>query len=272
MRFVRGVGNLTPKFFSDWATQTPGTSADTKGDLVLGSRKWEDTVGGGGEIVAATGLDFPAAIANAYYARDNELGSPPEGFNFVRTESLSVPGIGDTRYYRWYFRCVMPDGISPSETHPIQDGFSAPTSNWQMRVQNGTTNGKWTIGWWSTGTDFPNRRFTSPLNSLDKSETYRIEFAISRTGTTTYTMHARVFDETGVLVLDDSDFKNDYGPDEYLSDNPSLLFADVNYLNGLNAGCNGSGSNVGPYAYEAGFAVADNQGWVGAYGSVAGEA
>lgn len=51
----------------------------------------------------------------------------------------------------------------------------------------------------------------------------------------------------------------------------TLTFNDAQNLDGLNAGVNDIGPEPGDYAYEGGFAVVDDQGWIGAYGSVAGE-
>jgi hypothetical protein len=262
MRFVRGVGNLTPKFFSDFRTAT-GTSSTAKGD----GGKWNGLVGAGGEVVATTGLGFPAAIPNCYYARDEVT------FNSVRTTSLPVPSTGVTRYYRWYFRFVGTYMVA-WDSHPIQDGNAAPDTNWQANyLASATDAAKFRFNVKLGGNAaYPNHNFYGPLNGLDRNHTYRYEASVKRLNTTTFEFHVRVYDESGTLVLDDNDFvREDSDGSVTLANNPAVLILNWNNTNGLNAGCNGSGANYGAFAYQSGFAVCDDQGWIGPYGSVTGE-
>jgi hypothetical protein len=257
------VADLTPVFFSDWATQTPGTTAAAKTD----SSKWNYGTPIGGSVVASTGLGFPATMANVFLAPWNTA----SGWAFLRKTDMSVPAVGDSRYYRWYFRMVIADGTADNQTHPVQDGFDAPSSNWEFVPTNTGAAGTWRPDIWYNAASYPGKRWESNTQ-LNKNQTYRFEVRITRTATTTFTSSFRVYNSSNTLVLDDSNFmREDSGGSVNLSSQPSLPFVAAANLAGLNAGTNDTGSEAGDYAYEGGFAVCDNQGYIGAYGSVAGE-
>jgi hypothetical protein len=255
--------DLTPVFQSDWSTAT-GTSASAQSD----GGKWE-TVATGLTVVANPGtLGFPATMANL-------LDVPWNGaFAFCRTESLGVPSVGVTRYYRWYFRLEIPDGVADAETHPVQDGYTAADVNWMFKAWHNLAGaGQWRIDFEFLVNDYPFQRWAAINTYLNKNQTYRIEYALERTGATTQKSDIRVYDSSNALVLDASDFfREDSVEVTLLSADHTFTFRNVNALVGLNAGSNDGGAEVGRYAYQGGFAVCDDQGWIGAYGSVTGEA
>lgn len=260
---VAAAGALTPEFFSDFSTAT-GTGASARSD----GGKWDDQAVGFTVIANPGTLGFPAAMVNVIDVDwDN-------GFNFARTDTLPIPAVGVARHYRWYMRVDIPNGVADSETHPIQDGFSAPTTNWMFKVyHNSAGNDKWRPSLWTQGNAYPLIRWTANSTSLDKGVTYRVELMIDRTSTTEYQTAIRIYDESDVLVADEFDFfREDSAVLTLGGMNPTLTFYDVNELAGLNCGTNDAGPESGRYGYQGGFAVVDDQGWIGAYGSVVGEA
>jgi hypothetical protein len=188
------------------------------------------------------------------------------GWSELRHTALPVPTAGQSRFYRWYMRITMPDGLQDDQTHPVQDNY---LENWGFIIYNGgggggVPNGMWRPEFWSLNTGWPNDRWRGP--NLAKNQTYRIEMHVERTGTSTYRMHVRIYNSAGTLVVDDGDFSNN-GNTALLSTNPTLRLGSVSALNGITAGNNGIGDNpTFPFtvSYQAGFAVCANT-WCGAY-------
>jgi len=260
------VADLTPVFYSDWAGRANGTSTDSRGD----GGKW-DYLGAGGSIVDNSGLDFPATMPKLYLANWDVNG----GWAFHRKTGMSIPAVGDTRYYRWYARIVHPNPLSISnENHPWQDGFSGGVHNWLVTVGGG---GPLSLGL-RPGTPpatYPDYRWTSNVG-ISINTTYRFEVAVTRTGTTTMKMYLRLYNSAGTLLIDNDDlYRCDAvpGPITLGNSDPTFTLYDVNAFGGLNGGCNNTGDAGSGYnfSYEGGFAVCDNQGWIGAYGTVVGE-
>lgn len=258
---------LTPEFFSDWAGVATGSSTASKSD----DGKWT-TVGGssgtGVEVVAVSGLDMPAGMTQCLLVPwDNGV------FNFLRVAGLSVPAVGESRAYRWYQRLVLPDGTSDTNQHPNQDGSAIGQANWAWNVYNDTTAGQFRTGVQFVGESFPNNNFYGP--NLDKDATYRIEMLLTRDGSdaTAFKFDVRIYDSSNVLVADAGDFVNSSAVslETYCASN-DLTFNNAANLDGFNAGCNDTGSEPGDWGYQGGVAICDNQGFIGAYGSVTGEA
>lgn len=262
---------LTPIFFSDFAGAA-GTSAAAIDD----GGKW-DVAGSGGEVVAnSVALGFPATMTNVLRVPWSTTGvmwrvGPPFGAGFPDL------AVGSTRYYRYYFRQVQPDATVDTQTHPMQDGSGGSQTNWTMQCFNNVGAGVWKLGHGFWGNPYPYDQFhlTTPLM---KGVTYRLEHAIHRVTDTTFTFDTRVFDESVSVVTpiyDGDDFYAAGDLDEstmtaYFA-TQTLTFNDAANLDGFNAGVNDMGTEAGDYGYEAGFAVVDDQGWIGAYGSVVGE-
>ena len=264
-------------FHSDWSTGTGFSDAilrDTAKAI-----PWSSPVIGNNDsmnVVAATGLGFPGGMSNVFRNKVNAAGQA----GIVRYTGLTVPAIGESRYYRWYIRMVGSDAHRENgnsvEQHPIQDGQAIGNSNWAWTIRwgNGITAGKWIMSF-----EFDNSSAQATANTpnhwfgehaagaleFDKNHTYRVEFHISRIGTTTFNAHVRVYNESGTLVADDDEFQNSNNSGT-LADVPTLTFNNVANLNGINAGQNDITSPDSAYLahYQGGVCVRTND-WCGVY-------
>jgi len=257
------------EFTTAWADSTGSSSTALRDGTTWDSVSGSNT---NVSVIASTGLDFPSTNVLSVQTLWNGLGSSSRT---IRKTGLGTPAISDTRYYRFYLRVTVPDGIEMGTPHPVQDGFDAATSNWLFEMRQGDTAGKYTPVLQSRSTAFPNTRY-AVLNGLDRGETYRIEIRITRTGSTTYTQSIRIYDSTGTLALDDSDFLNQTGTGATaLSTQPTFTLNDAAYLDGFTMGTNGafqgsvSGDHPLQFCYQGAAAISDAD-WCGVY--VSGEA
>lgn len=273
--------SITLDFFSDWATQSvPATSLAAQQDTILGTPKW-DFIGGSSacEVVDATGLGFPAGMANVV-----DVPYSPATFSLFRKTGMAIPAVGEHLGYRWYMRCDMPtsDGrVSDWSFHPVQDGQAGSNCNWAFEVD--ANHGTQWVPWFFLGLagaiPYPFYGWFAP--ALDKGKVYRFEILLARTATGTFTFKARIFDESisdVVPLYDESDFSNQSGGTPYTLDDVDgnvpttgdFPFNDVDNLDGLNGGTNDTytltpASPQLRLGYQGGFARAFNQGWIGAY-------
>jgi hypothetical protein len=253
------AGTREVLFFSDWRTARGNSlqAVTDGGKWTFVSAEYDQTM----NIIASTGLDFPTA--NVYHVL---MTASRSGWSELRHTALPVPAAGQSRYYRWYMRISMPDGLVDDQTHPIQDNY---LENWGFIVYNGgggagVPNGMWRPEFWSLNSGWPHDRWRGP--NLQKNQTYRIEMHIDRTGTTTYRMHVRIYNSANALVADDSAIR-DNANQGLLSAAPTLTLGNVNALNGITAGNNGIGNNAPfpfTYGYQGGFAVCADT-WCGPY-------
>lgn len=253
--------------------QVKYATTGTSDAVLLGSGEtfpFNSRSGTGGEVLVATGLDFPTT---------NCLRVPWTLFTFIRKNNFTAQASGTNRNYRYYIRVAWPDGTSDSETHPMQDGNSAAEANWMFKVLNRT--GKWRPSLWAGNgrQAYPNNNWTADLLELDKNATYRVEVQEVRVSASTYRLHIWIYNSSNVLVADDSNFYRTDSSTVLLSTNPT--FSNMNTgtttadaLVGFNAGCNDTGAEAGNYAYQGGFAVVNGlteNVQIGAYGTVTGE-
>ncbi len=253
-------------FTSDFSTALGTSSA-----AVTDGGRWniQATTAETMRIISSAGLGFPSSNVMEMIAT-----SARQGFAIIRKTGMSIPAIGESRYYRWYIRVAMPDGLSDYNTHPIQDGNAASQTNWMFLVigQGGPGSvpaGHYQPEFWANSAPYPNQRWYGP--DLPKNQTYRYELQIHRVDATQFRMHVRIYNSSGTLVADDDDFRN-YDVGITLATNPLFPLTAAANLDGLNAGNNGianlpANSNF-TYAYEGGFAVCSGD-WCGPY--VAGE-
>jgi hypothetical protein len=232
-------------FHSDWSTAL-GNGDQAKRDTNK-PRPWTMSSGPRlSEVVPSNGLGFPTT--NAFF-----VGTSGQG-DLLRTTSIPVPNVGESLYYRVYFRVVAPSGLPDAKTHPIQDGNAIGDVNWAFRVFTNTPGDTWDLNFFfnnnSGGWDL-----VRPPN-LDKNVTYRIEWQVHRTGANTFRFHAWVYDSAGRLLYDDADFRNSNSSGS-LADQHEFNFHRVENLNGLNAGINGGVGTPGDtwMYYQAGMAV-----------------
>lgn len=276
------TGNVV--FHSDWSTAQGGTI-----DAILDRGQalpWDLKVGNGNlnRVVPAAGLGFPADMANVYLNVAQYSGNTSQ---LVYTDQvrlhhtyghLPIPAVGESLYYRWYMRYVVPDEIDPAGgvPHTVQDGPAAGSQNWMWETPI-NRDGTWSPQFaFSAANAYPNNRFRAA--PLLKNHTYRIELQILRTSATTFEAHARIYDENGTLVRDDDDFRGGAGSGPgSLASRPQLNFDDVAYLAGWQIGNNGpSWRNVTaaqfPFNlwYFGGSAVCVST-WCGAYSPTEGD-
>ena len=90
---------------------------------------------------------------------------------------------------------------------------------------------------------------------------------------TTYNFSIRIFNPAGTQVAGNADFirEDSFGSVTLAAPGGTFSLRNITDLHGFNSGCNNVGTEGGNYGYQGGFAVADNQGWIGAYGTIAGE-
>jgi hypothetical protein len=187
------------------------------------------------------------------------------------TDGLPALDIGVSRFYRWYMRFDVPTSVATwGSPHPIQDGPDASNFNWELETRRGTGGTKVSPMWTLSNNPFPNNRWAA-LDGLDVGETYRFEMQFNRTGTTTYNLHAKVFDSAGVQVLGDADFLNQTGTGSTsLADVPTLTISKLDELRSFQCGTNGAfqgtvaGDHPVTFCYQGGFAISDDD-WIGPY-------
>ena len=210
-------------FHSDWSTALGSSQS-----ALLDASKplpW-DMKGGNGslnEIVPNTAaLGFPTSMANVFRNVAQFSGNAGQT---VLTDQLRlthtlnhipIPDPGESLYYRWYVRYVVPDAIDPDggTPHPVQDGPAASQQNWMWEtpiLQNGTWIPQFNF---AGANDFPNNRWASP--PLQKNVTYRVEFRLERISETQFVPEIRIF-SGDTQVQGNSNFVNRDG---------SLSFAD----------------------------------------------
>ncbi len=231
-------------FAADWPTLGADRAA-----LLWGS-EWRMHGGQGLEVVPSTGLDLPMP----HVLRVTAVGAT-SGHAFLRKTGLQVPAIGERRFYRWYFRATMPDGLEDQESHPFQDGNASSQSNWLFHVwHNRGGAGRWTPEIRASGNAWPDARWYGP--ALSNGVTYRFELQLHRTADSIFTLTPRIHDARGALLAGPEAFTNEQGRTGLESF--SSRIRNPAELGGLNAGLNGiAGSPQWPfvYGYQAGVAV-----------------
>jgi hypothetical protein len=253
-------GRPAPMFASEFRTLGNSLTA------LLDSARWSFK-GNGTEnaVVSAAALDWPTPNALSVVAGARADGGATAE-NVVLIDGLPSLEVGQSRYYRWYLRVVIPDGFTgDQQTHPIQDAQTGAATNWQMLVvthPNGTFDLQWQIG----ATPWPNHIWSC---TVQKHVTYRVELRFTRTATGS-TISSRVVDSGERVVCDDSDFTNREGAP--LTSAPGLGLYDPTVLRNIQIGFNGLSSTGGvplpmPLYYQGAVCVRADD-WCGAYTAV----
>lgn len=197
-------------FASDWSTATGRSDAawrDT-GKAVPWSVTGLPIDTRNGDVIVATGLDFPST--NCYrIGFDSGLGG-----RVVAEGIWSAPAIGESLYYRMYFRNALP--AIATFMHPVfpQVGGGTGICEWMF---NGDAS---SYGGTSDQFAFDIRTLYDSSGSppddthhwrvvLDKHRTYRIEWVLRRLSTEGFRLDARVYDDlvsTTVSLFTSSDF------------------------------------------------------------------
>ena len=216
-------------------------------------------------VVSASGLGFPAGIANVLRTRYM-------GVNSADVKTLNQwpePANGGSLYFRIYYRLDIPNAygnLASGGHHPIEPVPGACPFQFEFRIgsnSNGTMDFKATL---PTG-DYMLR--------LNKFQTYRYEWAFkNRNSSGAYKFEIRVYDAAGTQVGSNANFIRMNTTVSLAADNPDVPMA-TDCIRALTIGSNGpSGwesvgtSAADAFSYHSGVAMS-TAGWIGAY--VAGE-
>jgi hypothetical protein len=258
-------GNPTFLFTSDWSTALGNSNA-----AISDGGRW-DFVSADftGRIISSAGLDFPTANVFDVYTTTTRV-----GWVELRRSTVPIPAVGESRYYRWYFRYAAPDNLVDPESHPVQDGGAVSQSNWRFHTinapaacffQDAIPAGRWCPRFDVTGSGHPFNRFHGPF--LNKNQTYRIEVHMRRETTSTMSLDVRIYDSAGTLVADDASLRGGDGVTT-LAQAPALNINNLSGMNVFNSGHNGFAPGTYPfpftYSYQGAFAICTNT-WCGAY-------
>jgi hypothetical protein len=218
-------------------------------------------------VIQSIGLDFPTQNVVSIGTEWNGSGSASK---IIRITGLGVPPMNTSRYYRWYFQLAAPLNVSLGTPHPIQDGFDASTTNWELETRATVGSMSWSPMLTFPGEAFPNNRWAA-LGALKRNITYRFELRITPMTPLNFTASIRVFNSSNFLVLSDSDFKHRTGVGSVtLASAPLIRFDDPAHLDGFTMGTNGAfqGSTASDhpvqFCYQGGAAISD-RGWCGEY-------
>jgi hypothetical protein len=252
-------------FASDWSTALGNSHA-----AITDGGKW-DFVSADftGRIISSAGLGFPTANVLDVYTTTTRV-----GWVELRRSTVPIPAVGESRYYRWYFRYAAPDDLADNESHPVQDGGAVSQSNWRFHTINGTGDcyfggpvppGQWCPRFDFNGAPSPFHRVHGPM--LDKGQTYRIEVHIRRESATTFRASVRIYDSAGTLIADDATLRASDNT-QTLAQAPAFNIHNLSGMSVFNSGHNGFAPGSYPfpftYAYEAAFAICADT-WCGAY-------
>lgn len=281
-----GGGGGTVLLSSDWATALGQSNA-----AILDTDKpsgWEYLGHGGGpennrlEVISSSGLGFPASMTNVLRSL---LPAGTQNYTQIQRDWTPI-AVGETLYYRVYFRQAMADS----------EGSLSHAGNHTIESCNGGgafgSDGGWTFAWGNNadGTFLLQWRFNVYGNAhvigfgtetegsptyLDKNKTYRIEWSIERVGTSLAEFHGRVYDEavsTTVPVFDDTNMSGyDYDGGNHrgtiASGYGTNLPLQNNSFGTVELGPNGVGWTLAAnqYAYYGGMRMVLGGSWIGPY-------
>lgn len=272
-------GQRTADFYSNWGTV--GSTAA----IIRDGNKWAGYEGNSLMAVVTSPAGGPSANALR-----TEYGTG--GFDWVYGKGhWTQPGIGSSRWFRHYLLQNIADsggagsidfGSAYAATHPIESEGDPTSISGNFYA--------WHVGSRPSGLfesyidiDSITRQYTpggaggaDPPLTLAKFTWWRYETQFDRTATSTYTMHLRIYDQSGVLQYSDADGKDNmyvWGGGK-MSANTTGNTIDQAHIEELRFGINGGGAiavgNRPQYVYYAGFATASDT-WCGAYGQFIGE-
>jgi hypothetical protein len=252
-------------FASDWSAEA-GSTTSAKTD----ASRWNIISDPGNGLSVPTtcqSLGFPSATCLRIMGIQSAT-----GFARLAKTGMPIPAVGESMYFRWYYRHEQPS-LGDNSQHPIESG-QAGGLDWCFNTETMTST-TWRPEF-RTGGDQSNAvlaRWTGP--TLRQGVTYRFEMQIQKISNTELYLHVRVYDAAGNLIAGDADFTNDRlgntGANlRSLATNPVLHFATSGgtNLHEIRAGVNGiSNSDWFPqvlYGYQGGIAVCRGA-WCGAY-------
>ena len=285
---VTGASSLVGHW--DWSTAT-GQSDAALNDTGK-AFPWTDNIQVGSSpqiltVVSAAGRGFPAAMANVLRV---EHAVTTDGW-WIEVDGTisgrwSAPAVGQTQYYRVYFRHEISDAAGTqgyAATHPMETeyGFVGLGNN-TIALKFGSY-GNGTYPWYlqCEGASFPFSAWCpgAPTGSggdpatLNKNTTYRFEWAITRTSSTQYTLAMRIYgaDDSTLLFGNSTIYPwggttgQNLGVTGTGGASPQQLPMDTTHYTRLRFGKNGGfGAGAGNYVYWGGVAVSQTD-WCGPY-------
>jgi hypothetical protein len=283
-----GGGGVLPEdfiFHTDWATAL-GSGDDALRDTDK-TVPWDSTQNAAAEdleVIDATGLGFPAGMANVLehtFNPNETTGHGRAAFLILPEGSIAAPGIGETLYHRIYIRCDYAgiNQVAAGSHHPLENEQGSSGSvlwNWHPGA---ASDGTWAnlLYWDDPGTVPTNwhhqnsNNYNNAANRLDQEAVYRYEWAITREDTASYSMKVRIYDTDDVTLLfpdtngTETKMVNSNGSSTLLLEG-AVLEGDVDILTGVRLGNNGWGVPVDGTQkdYWGGFAIRTED-WCGPY-------
>lgn len=215
---VGGGGSAAPQFIANWSTGTGQslTALQDGGLFNYIDSNWGVGNPYRGEVVSASGLGFPAGLANVFSFGMTPSSTPPKdsrGGVAVSGAStgIPVPAIGETTFHRFYFRNAIRDAVPGGANAHFFQGWdtgttlnpagSSPSQHWWYKFGS-RADGRfpWRLEWQRSselGGDNWEALIEpfSPLAVTDlllKNTTYLIEVAYTRTGANAFTITTRI--------------------------------------------------------------------------------
>jgi len=251
-------------WFADWRTQT-GVSDAALSD----GGKFNDQLCNSDvlSVVPADGLAFPTTnVLRVEYAQ-------PSACQMRRARELwRTVEVGETMFWRVYYRNAVPDGRTLGFPHPIHIGEGNPYSMWVNFFAPSAGSSSMTLQLDGSHV-WPDRDWSYGFTT---NETYRLELRMQRVTATTGKASVRVYDSANSLVAGPADWTNgETGPNlRSLSDSdPTVTVSDATFRL-LDIGNNDPGGLVAgadQVIYFGGLAVAigtDPDMWIGPYPSM----
>ena len=174
--------------------------------------------------------------------------------------------MGQSIYYRLYYRNAASDGADLGQAHPVQ----ADTIAWEWKIASPAA-GKTTLLWVFPRQAYPDVHFDATLNT---NQTYRLEWRLQRATSYTCKVQLRVYDSGDVLRLSDGDFKTETFNAMNIplsTRNPDLDCSVDGDFRTMEVGNNDPNTTIGPgqYVYWGGAGVSLTD-WVGPYSPTGG--
>jgi len=251
-------------WFADWRTQT-GASDPALSD----GGKFNDQLCNSNvlSVVPAADLSFPTTnVLRVEYAQ-------PSACQMRRARDLwRTVAVGETMFWRVYYRNAVPDGRTLGFPHPLHLGEGNPYTMWVNFFAPSAGSSSMTLQVDGSHV-WPDRGWSYGFVT---NQTYRLELRLQRVTTTTGKASVRVYDSSGLLVAAPSEWTNgETGPNlRSLADSdPTVMVSDASFRL-LDIGNNDPGGLVAgadQVIYFGGLAVAigtDPEMWIGAYPSL----
>jgi len=172
-----GVKARTLVFASDWSDSL-GT-----GDVAVSNGNQWDVFGSAGpsarfEVVSTSGLDFPSGMDNVLRIRTRQEG-PPFGRLIAVKDQFTELAIGETRYWRLYYRNDTVVDVSDGTHHAQMAPGAGQIWMWMQFSPDGTTvlQQAFNMKYDNTGGIY---HHNWQMRTMSHNKTYRCEWAINR--------------------------------------------------------------------------------------------